>query len=234
MAQEAESLNTNLQLNGTPVLVQNTLGIFYGILEKSDTRNGTALLRDSFMLSPERHITFSQYVDFLYGTIEMAYLDSIGKIEEADGEEYFEPEPVNEIVVDHETFSEHTRNLSISDYASEGIALVQYRTSTYWNAHQLQRVTPLISLTNVLAITSISHRAAAIHHKLRELFDDVEEQTGEPGFLQQLLPANGAILDPFKYTILSTFENLAANPELTPRLVVNTPQREELFNKTGL
>ncbi|QQS19828.1 hypothetical protein IPL85_06250 [Candidatus Saccharibacteria bacterium] len=50
--------NNDLTLTGKPVLVQNQLGIFYGTLEKADTRTGTALLTNGFMLSPERHITF--------------------------------------------------------------------------------------------------------------------------------------------------------------------------------
>lgn len=234
MAHAAEPINTNLQMNGKPVLVQNPLGIFYGILEKSDTRNGTALLRDSFMISPDRHITFAQYVNFLYGTLETAYFDSMDKL--VEGEEYsqLDIEPINEIVVNYKTFSEHKRNLSLSDYASEGIALVQSRASAYWNVRQAQSVTPLVSLTNVLAISSISNRSAAVHAELDRLYEDMDDQTGDSNFIRQLLPENGLILDFFKYTVLRTFEDLANNNEPSPRLVVTTPEREAFFSKTGL
>jgi hypothetical protein len=51
---EISDQNTNmsdaLTMNGRAVLVQTAAGIFYGILEKADTRNRTALLKNAYML----------------------------------------------------------------------------------------------------------------------------------------------------------------------------------------
>ncbi|OYW85993.1 hypothetical protein B7Z17_01335, partial [Candidatus Saccharibacteria bacterium 32-49-10] len=69
--------NSDLSMTGKPVLAQNELGIFYGVLEKADTRNGTALLSSGYMLSPERHITYARYLDFLDDTIEGAIFDAL-------------------------------------------------------------------------------------------------------------------------------------------------------------
>lgn len=172
MAQKPEDklLNTiqdqpnDLSLTGQPVLVQNNLGIFYGFLEKSDTRSGTALLRDGFILSPDRHITFSQYLDFLSGemnqrltvTASRAYLAG----EEMDEEDLIDADNAmpNEILISESVFNEHKRSLSITDYASEGVFLVQHRTSTHENSKHLQTSAPLVSLTDVIAIVAISKK----------------------------------------------------------------------------
>lgn len=154
-----------LSLTTKPALVQNSEGIFYGFLEKSDTRNGTALLRDAFKLSPDRHITFVQYLDFLsneisdrYWSIEAAmfaknnpdmspmdYIEEIGAVPD-------------EITITSNAFNEHKRNLSITDYASEGIFLVQRRTSSHENSRHIQTSAPLVSLSGVVAIVNISEK----------------------------------------------------------------------------
>ncbi len=170
---DGKLLHTNhkddLSMTGKPVLVQNNLGIFYGFLEKSDTRNGTALLRDGFKLSPDRHITFSQYLDFLSNEISDRYWEAESRFgdivhdsyenEEIDPTEHW-PEKKdivpNEILINQESFEEHTRDLAITDYASEGIFLVQKRTSTHVNSKHVQSSAPLVSVTNVVAIVAIA------------------------------------------------------------------------------
>lgn len=161
MANTAISTNTKLSddltLTGKPVLVQNNLGIFYGFLEKSDSRTASALLRDGFRLSPDRHITFTQYLDFLLGEYskvrKLAWDAAEADNKPVRSELMARP---NQIVIDEATFSEHKRDLSITDYASEGIFLVQRRTSSHENSRYVQATTPLVSLTGVSAIVSIS------------------------------------------------------------------------------
>ena len=168
MANTAISTNTKLSddltLTGKPVLVQNNLGIFYGFLEKSDSRTASALLRDGFRLSPDRHITFTQYLDFFLGEFnkmrEQAW-SSVKDNQELSGEllrSVYKTKP-DQLVIDEATFDEHKRDLSITDYASEGIFLVQRRTSSHTSSSYMQATTPLVSLTNVSAIVSVSNLA---------------------------------------------------------------------------
>lgn len=185
--------NNDLSLTGKPVLVQNNIGIFYGFLEKSDTRSGTALLRDGFMLSPARHITFSQYLDFLSNEISDRYLEA-----ENEYTKYFVgyddaqpdgPPPdnediiPNEILINQDTFDEHHRDLSITDYASEGIYLVQRRTSSYENSNHIQSTAPLLSITNVIAIVAISERDIK-HQGMAAIKNDIENK----GFIEEVAP----------------------------------------------
>lgn len=176
-------LTDDLALTGKPVLVQNSLGIFYGFLEKSDSRSATALLRDGFMLSPDNHITFSQYLDYfsteveeIIGDMDYRFANSL----DDDGGETDETVDIinesiipNEILIDQKTLDEHKRNLTITDYASEGIFLVQRRTSTYENSKYIQASSPLISLTNVIAIVAISETLIR-HSGIRDILDDIE------------------------------------------------------------
>ncbi len=171
-AMSTNKVSDDLSLTGKPVLVQNHLGIFYGFLEKSDSRSGSALLRDGFRLSPDRHITFSQYLDFLsseindrYAEAEQQFSQEIADAEENDensgGVSFSEildnhPLTPNEIVISSDVFNEHKNDLSITDYASEGVYLVQYRTSSHENSRYIQSAAPLISLTNISAIVAIS------------------------------------------------------------------------------
>lgn len=115
--------NDNLSLSGKPALVQNSLGIFYGILEKSDTRSGTALLRDGFMISPEKHITYLQYMDFIGKTLHDAVFNTTGG-------EHVAP---MEVAIDKLTFLKYSRQLTITDYANEGIAEIYFRSGEYSN-----------------------------------------------------------------------------------------------------
>lgn len=171
--------NNDLILTGKPVLVQNNLGIFFGFLEKSDTRSGTALLRDSFMLSPDRHITFSQYLDFLSGELSRQLtatamnnsgadqdFDDFEQLANAESDCFDIP---NEILVSESEFNEHTRPISITDYASEGVFLVQRRTSTHENSNHLQTHTPLISLTDVTAIAAISDKSTSMYSSMLDI-----------------------------------------------------------------
>lgn len=193
MAQKPEGklLNTisdnDLSLTGKPALIQNNLGIFYGFLEKSDTRSGTALLRDGFKLSPDRHITFSQYLDFLSNEMSDGYWQAMSEFYDAlhdseDGSNDVDPSESlpdeediipNEILITEDVFLEHSRELSITDYASEGVYLVQRRTSTHANSKHIQASAPLMSLTNVIAIVAISEKPI-VHPELEETKKQIE------------------------------------------------------------
>jgi hypothetical protein len=176
--------NSDLTLTGKPVLIQNNIGIFYGFLEKSDTRSGTALLRDAFKLSPERHITFSQYLDFLSNEMSDRYWEAENEFTKSFvGDEDVQPDGPppdeddiipNEILIDQDTFEEHLKDLSITDYASEGVYLVQKRTSTHENSNNVQSTAPLISITNVIAIVAISEQVIK-HNGLAKVQKEIED-----------------------------------------------------------
>lgn len=193
MADTAISTNNkisdDLSLTGKPVLVQNHLGIFYGFLEKSDSRSGSALLRDAFKLSPDRHITFSQYLDFLSNEIDNRYdhaSDTLLSEAREDAEnagdnpdEIGLPEILNEyslvpneITISQGAFDEHRKDLSITEYASEGIYLVQHRTSTHENSRYTQSTAPLMSLTSISAIVAISESPVE-HAGLEYIAEDI-------------------------------------------------------------
>lgn len=240
--------NNDLSMTGKPVLVQNQLGIFYGTLEKADTRNGTVLLSDGYMISPERHITYARYLDFLDETIEDALFDAL-QFESPDDPEIDEDDPANdvvtqlkqnykaledvfadgknyfEIIISSDTFSEHHTEASITDYASEGIALVNRRTAFYANTSHVQEVSPLISLTNTMAIVPISNTTYGDRFKsIIAERDDVAGKLFDHFKLDKF----------YKLSALSTFIAIGDSDEYSPRiprLVVNTPQREERFKK---
>lgn len=189
-ANNPTSIQTDdLVLTGRPVLVQNNLGIFYGFLEKADTRDGTALLSNGFMLSPDCHITFAQYLDFIAPDIEENYLFRIeqlndGKLDEKEGiGEGPNGEPFNvydslipdEVIINESIFNEHKRKLSITDYASEGVFMVQHRTSTHENSTRRQSYAPLISLTKVVAIVTLSE-SPVTNSKMSRLYLNVLQQ----------------------------------------------------------
>ncbi len=193
MAEKADVSNDNLTITGKPVLVQNQLGIFYGFLEKSDTRNGTALLRDGFMVSPDNHITFTQYLDYLSDELLGSHWEIVSDFDESVNESEDEqpddsildrPLMPNEISITQDVFDEHKRDLSITDYASEGIFLVQRRTSSFENTRRKQSRSPLISLVNVVAIVAIAEDAIE-HSVLRGSLDDID-RTGLVNTVDQL------------------------------------------------
>lgn len=193
MAEKADVSNDNLTITGKPVLVQNQLGIFYGFLEKSDTRNGTALLRDGFMVSPDNHITFTQYLDYLSDELLGSHWEIVsdfdGSVNESEDEQPDDsildrPLMPNEISITQDVFDEHKRDLSITDYASEGIFLVQRRTSSFENTRRKQSRSPLISLVNVVAIVAIAEDAIE-HSVLRGSLDDID-RTGLVNTVDQL------------------------------------------------
>lgn len=213
----AHSVDNSKQLNdldmtGQSVLVQSELGIFYGTLEKADTRNGTALLRNGFMISPDRHITFSQYLDFLAA--------EANEISEAFYEDFDEEgQPTNdpselelpsEIQLTMDDFKEHSQHLTISDYAVGGIYLVQFRTSTYWNTNYRQSVARLISLTNISAIVPVNiGKGYVIEHEEFDVARYGEKDDHSVFPLENLFKEsleNVAITpeDTFRYMILHT------------------------------
>lgn len=232
--------NNDLSMTGKPVLAQNQLGIFYGILEKADTRNGTVLLSKGYMLSPDRHITYARYLDFLDETVEEALYEAI-RDEDEDDEDNEDIDPLEnmrnkkeniekmfadgkniEIIIDNDTFNEHHIKASITDYASEGIALVNHRTAYYANTSHIQEVSRLVSLTNIMAIVPVSNDTYGERFKsMLNGRDDVAGKLFKHFELDKL----------YKLSALSTFSAISDTQDISPRLVVNTPQREERFKK---
>ena len=172
MADNSVSASKNLDMTGQAVLVQNKLGIFYGTLEKADTRSGTALLRNGFTLSPERHITFAQYLDFLAAEVNSISEVFHEKFDE-EGQPTTDPSDLtlpDEIQISAEELEEHSHKLSITDYATDGIFLVQFRTENYWNTNYRQSIAKLISLTEISAIVPVnSGKYEAIEHEELDL-----------------------------------------------------------------
>lgn len=224
--------NNDLTLTGKPVLVQNQLGIFYGTLEKADTRTGTALLTNGFMLSPERHITFLQYLNFLNGVISDVLMDIAGgEYDSEDDGSSLDPWDVaeklfpNEISISNEEYIEHKNNISITDYAAEGVALVQFRTRAYSNTEVAQATAPSISLTGVIAIVAIDPNTQVVHKGLSIMSG---KDASGLGIIESVLG-----WDIPEFEVRKTFEILTksvSNIEDTnflnlPKLVVNTNQR---------
>lgn len=224
--------NNDLTLTGKPVLVQNQLGIFYGTLEKADTRTGTALLTNGFMLSPERHITFLQYLNFLNGVVSDVLMDIAGgEYDSEDDGSSLDPWDIaeklfpNEISIANDEFLEHKRDISITDYAAEGVALVQFRTRAYSNTEVTQATSPSISLTGVIAIVAIDPNTQVVHKGLSIMSG---KDASGLGIIESLLG-----WDIPEFEVRKTFEILTksvGNIEDTdflnlPKLVVNTNQR---------
>jgi hypothetical protein len=229
---EDTTQNNNLTMTGMPVLVQNQLGIFYGTLEKADTRTGTALLTNGFMLSPERHITFLQYLNFLNGVVSDVLMDIAGgEYDSEDDGSSLDPWDIaeklfpNEISIANDEFLEHKRDISITDYAAEGVALVQFRTRAYSNTEVTQATSPSISLTGVIAIVAIDPNTQVVHKGLSIMSG---KDASGLGIIESLLG-----WDIPEFEVRKTFEILTksvGNIEDTdflnlPKLVVNTNQR---------
>jgi 5-methylcytosine-specific restriction protein A len=72
------NINDTLMMNGQQVLVQTTAGIFYGTLEKADTRNSTALISNAYMLPRNGYTSQYQkpFIEETYFT-NMAQFDSL-------------------------------------------------------------------------------------------------------------------------------------------------------------
>lgn len=236
--------DNDLSLTGKPVLVQNNLGIFYGFLEKFDTRNQTALLSDAFKLSSERHITFTQYLDFVNGEIK----DKV-KVQHQSSE--VDNILRNEIIIDQATLNEHARDISITDYASEGVYVLQFRTSTHENSRYIQNTVPMMSLSGVVATVLLNDYA--VEYSASYLLPDsiLGSITPEFTFVISSYLARLANSDYNPKDILYTeldktaayvlnesptagaydgaiFDDLL---DILPRLVVNTEQRIDLFKQ---
>ena len=230
--------NNDLTLTGKAVLVQNQLGIFYGILEKADTRDGTVLLSDGYMLSPERHITYARYLDFLDETIEDALYTALQYDDEGDDidsnpaellkekynsfKEMFSDGKNIEIIISSDTFDEHQSTVSITDYASGGVALVNKRTAEYANTSHLQETSRLLSLTNILAIVPVSDESYG--DRFVSIIAGRDDVAG-------ILFKHFKLENLYNLSTLSTFTAISDSHDISPRLVVNTPQREEKFKK---
>lgn len=247
--------NNDLSMTGKPVLVQNQLGIFYGRLEKADTRKGTALLSDGYMISPDRHITYTRYLDFVNSVIKSKFdeisrdIDSIFTPKEPYKNEDERQEYINaelqdnidiflkyknsEIIISNETFREHNLLTSITDYASEGIALVNWRTVDYSNTRHVQPAVGFISLTEVMVVVPISNTDSYI-----DLMPDTEDIDNILAEKASISIYETKLSDLYEITPANTFLNLTSTSYETrdnsyrsddwrPQLTVNTAQLEE-------
>lgn len=132
----SDQANADLSMTGKPVLVQNQLGIFFGFLEKADTRKGTALLSNGYAIDPKKHLTFTQYLRFISS--------------EDRGNQ------LNIDVVRH-VAQENT----ITDYATEGIGLYYVdlfndETSYYDTPYAIVPTVAILSLTGIYAIVPVT------------------------------------------------------------------------------
>ncbi|QQS19829.1 hypothetical protein IPL85_06255 [Candidatus Saccharibacteria bacterium] len=137
----------------------------------------------------------------------------------------------NEISITNEEYIEHKRAISITDYAAEGVALVQFRTSTYWNTEVSQATSPSISLTGIMAIVAIDPNTEVVHKELSIL---ASEDISGLGVIESVLG-----WDIPNFEVRKTFEILTksvSNIEDTdflnlPKLAVNTSQRVSLIGR---
>lgn len=196
------------------------------------------------MLSPNRHITYARYLDFLDETIEDALYEALlDEDNPEDDPDYYNPDKNAvdslrdkydsfkkmfsdgkniEIIISSETFDEHHVHASITDYAAEGVALVNRRTAYYANTSHIQEISQLISLTNIMAIVPVSNDTYGDRFKsMISGRDDVAGKLFDHFELEKL----------YKLSALSTFTAITDRQDISPRLVVNTPQREERFKK---
>lgn len=149
----------NFLLTKKPVLVQNNNGIFYGTLEKSDTRIGTALLSNGHTISPEKYLTYVQW----------ARLNDGNRPKIGATSKYYE----HDFDVVHSMAMQNT----ITDYATEGIApyyivassemLESNPTKFYSSIH----LAPLLSLANVSVIIPIDETAG-----ICEIYKDIDTE----------------------------------------------------------
>ena len=131
----------DLSMTGKAVLVQNQLGIFFGILKKADTRKGTALLSDGYAIDPKKHLTFTQYLRFVCAEDKGVKL-SASLLR----------------TVAHEN--------TITDYATEGIGLYYVdsfndSTNFYDAPHGIVPSVDLLSLTGIYVIVPITDNGDA-------------------------------------------------------------------------
>ena len=169
--------DSDLSMTGKLVLVQNALGIFFGTLEKINTKDKAALLSDGYMISPERHITFTQFLNFRLKDVEAPDEDS------PDGRSYALMPGVQPVTV--EEFEQLKIN-TITDYATEGIKLVQRGEFDSLSVFRQQTISEQISLTGVQVIVPLVETATvgdvlhfSPHYVVHELNDSAREDWEE-------------------------------------------------------
>ncbi len=201
-----QSDTNDFSMIGAQTLVQNQIGIFYGILEKVDTRNGTALLRDGFMLSPDSHITYTEYLNFLEKELDQ-YVKS-AEIKRSKSTKLNMP---IQIIVSVEEFTSKNQVSTIADYASGGIAFVRHQNTFGQDTH-VQNTLPYISLTGVSVIVPIISR-------VQFTTDYVSEANLEKilGNLDDILDENINILE---FTAEETFSWIANSVNHLPPLLI--------------
>lgn len=202
----------SFNMTGQPVLIQNSAGIYYGTLERLDTRDGTALLSDGYTVSPKRHITFAQ----LLGITSNNASNNTGRA--VMRENQLASENVHDVMskiaekvindesddggfrlveeVQHADLLYLAESNTITDYAIGGIA--EYKT-VYATGNMLDispnvsvntRLVPTISITGVIAVVPIDAE------QLVTRYNDPED---EEGMAEEEIP------------VVATFKNLGKN-----------------------
>ncbi len=139
------------------VIVQSTIGIFYGVLEKSDTRIGTVLLSNGYMLTPGKHMTYLQYLDVVTlvcdNMITKIVNHEIGKFDSKNTtlDAYREKKSERSIEIRNTIgnslfnvdssvpiskieFTNLVKPPTIVDYATEGVAMI-YNDASDWSEY---------------------------------------------------------------------------------------------------
>lgn len=208
----APAAKKSFNMTGQPVLIQNSIGIYYGTLERLDTRDGTALLSNGYTVSPKRHITFAQ----LAGITGNNTGDSTGRA--IVRKDLLASDDVHDVIsriagkVAHDEAGDTGLRLvqevrhgellylaesnTITDYAIGGIA--EYKT-VYASGNVLDispevtvntRLVPTISITGVIAVVPIDG------DQIVTRFNDLED--GEDMFEEEI-------------PVVETFKNLGKN-----------------------
>ncbi len=171
-----------LTMTGKPVLVQNNLGIFYGILERADTRKGTALLSNGYAISPERYITFVQFLNYVFDEVDEP--DENSEIGYANG-------LMGGIRVVGSQALEGLKINTITDYATEGVQMVQRGSFEDSSVFREQLTSDIISLTGIYAIVPISEEATvrqsfnlSRHYIVHKLNDAMQQDIDEIGAIK--------------------------------------------------
>lgn len=172
MADDASIYQSNkFNINGKPVLVQNSTGIYYGTLEKFDTREGTVLLSNGYSISPQRHITHAQYNQIINaGSMKKELVDSM-HYRRLEQQEMFMHSLAKKLSldvidykgVDYDLIRSIATGNTITDYAIEGISRYYTVYDENYAVHgSAIRLTdfdtftvPIISLTGVSVVMPI-------------------------------------------------------------------------------
>lgn len=174
--------NNKFNINGKPVLVQNSTGIYYGTLEKFDTREGTVLLSNGYSISPQRHITHAQYNQIMNADSMKKDLINPMHHRRLEQQEMFmhslakkyKLDVIDYKGVDYDLVRSIATGNTITDYAIEGISRYYTVYDENFTVHgSAIRLTdfdsftvPFISLTGVSVVIPIDENHELTFHEL--------------------------------------------------------------------